>query len=173
MPKKLKLWSLSLLLACGPLALARAAAPPAAPPPDAYLGLLAGRWDFTGTLRGQPVHYHVDGRWVLSNGWMRLVLVDVGKPPAYSAEVYLGFDEKAGDYIGHWLDQFGAPGARVVATGKRDGQKLVLLFPYEWGAFRDTFNLAADGRGGTLLLESQEKDGTWSTFASYTLKRRH
>jgi hypothetical protein len=170
MPKTLKLRSLAPLLVCVPLALARAAEPPAAP--DAYLGLLAGHWDFTGTLHGQPVHYHVEGRWVLADGWMRLALVDVGKPPAYRADVYLGFDEKAGDYISHWLDQFGAPGARVVATGKRDGQKLVLLFPYEWGAFRDTFDLAADGSGGTLLLESQEKDGSWSTFASYTLKRR-
>jgi hypothetical protein len=82
-----------------------------------------------------------------------------------------GFDPKGGDYIAHWLDQFGAAGARVVATGKRDGQTLVLLFPYTEGQFRDTLTLAADGSSGTLLLESQEKDGSWSTFASYTLTR--
>ena len=69
MPKELKLWSLALLLACGPLAFAHAAESPAAP--DAYLGLLAGRWAFTGTLRGQPVHYHVEGRWVLAHGSRR------------------------------------------------------------------------------------------------------
>jgi len=159
------------------LLLVLACVPPAGADPsvarDPYLGLLAGRWDFTGTLRGKPVHYHVEGRWVLASGWMRLALVDAARPPGYQADVYLGFDAKAGDYVIHWLDQFGAPGARVVGSGKRAGQKLVVLFPYEWGAFRDTFELAADGSGGSLLLESQEKDGSWSTFASYTLKRRH
>lgn len=166
--RKLRFLALLVVLAAVPPAHADA---PAAP--DVYLGLLAGRWDFDGTLRGKPVHYHVEGRWVLANGWMRLALVDAARPPGYRADVYLGFDDKEGDYIIHWLDQFGAQGARVVGSGKRQGQKLVVVFPYAWGAFRDTFDLAADGDGGTLLLESQEKDGSWSTFASYTLKRRH
>jgi hypothetical protein len=48
---------------------------------------------------------------------------------------------------------------------------LVLLFPYAEGAFRDTFTLAADGSSGTLLLESQQPDGHWSTFADYRLAR--
>jgi hypothetical protein len=42
---------------------------------------------------------------------------------------------------------------------------------YAEGAFRDTFTLAADGSSGSLLIEAQEKDGGWSTFASYTLTR--
>jgi hypothetical protein len=164
--------AVALLIACAYLAPARAAPPPAAPT-DAYLGLLVGRWDYTGTLLGKPVRYHGAGRWVLANGWLRLSLVDAARPPAYRAEVYLGFDAKAGDYIAHWLDQFGAAGARVLATGKREGQKLVLLFPYTEGAFRDTFELSQDGSGGSLLIEAQEKDGHWSTFASYTLTRAH
>jgi hypothetical protein len=35
------------------------------------------------------------------------------------SDVYIGFDAKANDYIAHWLDRFGAPGARVVARGER------------------------------------------------------
>jgi hypothetical protein len=143
----------------------------AAPPPDPYLARLAGRWDFTGTLLGKPVRYHGEGRWVLANGWLRLSLIDAARPPAYRAEVYLGSDAKAGDYVAHWLDQFGGGGARVVATGRREGDNLVLIFPYVEGAFRDTFVLSGDGSGGTLLIESQDKDGHWSTFASYTIKR--
>ena len=56
-------------------------------------------------------------------------------------------------------------------AGRREGQKLVLLFPYAEGAFRDTLVVAADGNFATLLLESQEKDGSWSTFASYRMTR--
>ena len=108
---------------------------------------------------------------MLADAWLRLALVDVGQPPAYVADLYLGCDEKAGDYIVHWLDQFGAAGARVVATGHRTGQTLVFSFPYEGAAFRDTLTLAADGATGSLLIEARQADGSWSTFASYAFTR--
>jgi hypothetical protein len=40
------------------------------------------------------------------------------------------------------------------------------------GAFRDTLSLAEDGGSGSLLLEAQQQDGSWSTFASYQLTRK-
>jgi hypothetical protein len=108
---------------------------------------------------------------VLDDGWLRFALIDRAQPPGYRASVYLGFDAKAGDYVAHWLDRFGAAGARVVATGHREGQTLVLLFPYAESPFRDTLTLSADGTTGTLLLEDQKPDGSWSTFASYAMTR--
>jgi hypothetical protein len=142
------------------------------PTRDPFLAQLAGHWVLTGTVLGKPVRYSGDGRWVLNDGWLRLALVDRAQPPAYQADVYLGFDGKTDEYIAHWLDRFGAGGARVVATGHRDGQTLVLFFPYDGSPFRDTLTLAHDGVTGSLLLESQKPDGTWATFASYTLTRR-
>jgi hypothetical protein len=159
---------LILIMACAPVVRSVASSPPAR---DPFLAQLAGRWDFVGTVRDKPVRYRAEGRWQLQDGWLCLSLVETRTPPDYEASVYIGADTRAGDYVAHWLDRFGAAGARVVATGKRDGQTLVLLFPYEEGAFRDTLTLASDGRSGTLLIESQEKDGHWSRFASYTLTR--
>jgi hypothetical protein len=85
--------------------------------------------------------------------------------------VFIGFDAQRHDFIAHWLDRFGAAGARVVASGRRDGQNLVVIFPYASGAFRDTFTFMPDTGAWSLLLESQKPDGTWSTFATYTLTR--
>lgn len=98
--------------------------------------------------------------------------VDVNSPPQYEADVFIGFDNKVNDYIAHWLDGFGAAGARVVARGVREGQRLVITFPYAEGAFRDTFIWRPTTQSWSLLLESQSVDGTWSIFASYTLTRR-
>jgi hypothetical protein len=137
----------------------------------ALLGQLAGSWDMTGTLLGKPIHQHGEGRWVLRDGWLCFTIVDLSVPPAYQAAVYLGFDAKAGDYVAHWLDQFGAAGARVVGSGHGDEHTLVLIFPYPEGAFRDTFVLEPGAQRGTLLLESQQADGHWSRFASYHLRR--
>lgn len=149
-----------------------AAEPPSPTVRDPFLAQLAGRWTLSGAVLGKSVRYRGDATWVLDGGWLRLALVDRATPPGYQADVYVGFDSKAGDYIAHWLDRFGAAGARVVATGHRDGQTLVLLFPYDGSPFRDTLTLASDGARGSLLLESQKPDGSWSTFASYTLTRR-
>jgi hypothetical protein len=162
-----------LLFACLLCALALCTRTPAAAPAphDPFLEQLAGHWDFDGTLLHKPVHHRGHGHWVLADGWLCLDLTDTGKPPAYQASVYFGADAKAGDYIAHWLDQFGAAGARIVGSGRRAGQTLVLMFPYADGDFRDTLTLAPDGHSGSLLIESQGKDGGWSTFASYTLRK--
>jgi hypothetical protein len=146
------------------------AAPPAATP-DAFLARLAGDWNFVGTVLGKPVRYHGSGHWVLNDAWLCLSLIDQDTPSTYQASVYLGHDAHADDYIAHWLDKFGAAGARVLGSGRREGNTLVLLFPYQEGTFRDTLTLPADGASGTLLLESQHPDGHWSTFASYRLTR--
>jgi hypothetical protein len=147
------------------------AADSAASPDEGYLNALQGRWVMTGMLGGKPVRYFADGQRVLQGGFVRLHMIDASSPPSYEADVFIGFDAKAKDYIAHWLDGFGASGARVVARGERQGQRLVLIFPYPEGAFRDTFTWQPESRSWSLHLESQGLNGTWSTFASYSLVR--
>jgi hypothetical protein len=152
-----------VLLACAALA---------EPPADTrFLAQLAGKWQMEGTVLGKAVRYAASGRWVLNGAWLELSMVDVAHPPQYEAQLYLSYDGKAHDYIGHWLDRFGAAGARMVASGERHERTLVLNFPYAEGAFRDTLTLAGDSGSGTLLIEAQQPDGSWSTFASYRLRR--
>ena len=145
---------------------------PGNPPPDeAYLDGLRGLWEMQGTLGGKPVRYRAEGQRVLQGGFLSFHMVDATAKPGYEANLFLGYDPKARDYIAHWLDRFGAAGARVVATGHRKGDRLVLLFPYPEGAFRDTFSWRRDTANWTLLIESQAADTSWKTFATYTLER--
>jgi hypothetical protein len=143
-----------------------------APSPDeAYLNALQGPWTMDGVLGGDPVSYVASGERVLDGGWLKLQMVDAHAPPQYQADVFLGYDSKAGDYVVHWLDRFGAAGARVAGTGRREGERLVVTFPCAEGAFRDTFVRVLATNSWTLLIESQEPGGEWSTFARYTLVR--
>jgi hypothetical protein len=137
---------------------------------DSYLAGLVGNWDMTGTLGKTPVHYRAVGTFVLENGWLEFRMKDVGNPSQYEAWVFIGHDAKAADYILHWIDQFGAGGARVVGTGERNGTKLTATFPYAEGAFRNTWELHQDRREWTLLIEAQQPDKSWHTFAQYTIK---
>jgi hypothetical protein len=136
---------------------------------EAFLNELLGNWIMTGTLGTKPLRYRASGRRVLDGAFIELHMIDTGTPPGYEADVYLGFDGKANDYIAHWLDRFGAAGARVVGRGERHAQQLVLTFPYTEGAFRDTLTWRRASKTWFLQLEAQGKNGEWSDFATYTL----
>jgi hypothetical protein len=158
-----------ILAMCGGC-LARAENAPGAD--NAYLDALQGDWDMIGTLLGKPVKYHARGERILQGGFLRLHMIDAADAPTYEADLFLGYDAHADDYIGHWLDRFGAAGARVVASGKRNGETLVIQFPYAEAAFKDTFVYDAHSRTWSLLIESQAPGGAWSNFAKYTLVHR-
>jgi hypothetical protein len=121
---------------------------------NAYLDGLQGDWDMTGTLLGKPVKYRARGERVLQGGFLRLHMIDAAEAPTYEADLFLGYDAKADDYIGHWLDRFGAAGARVVASGRRKEEMLVIEFPYTEAAFRDTFVFDPHTRTWSLVIES-------------------
>src|SRR5271169_6911787 len=94
-------------VACGVLVLATVAShavQPATSPDDGYLDGLTGAWTMDGTLGGKPVHYLADGQRVLHGGFLRLHMIDAGSLPQqqYEADVFIGFDAKANDYIAHW-----------------------------------------------------------------------
>jgi hypothetical protein len=164
----------ALMLAVSISSLAQAAAAQAVADADnAYLEKLLGKWDMTGTMGSTALRYHAVAEHVLQNGFLRLHMIDAAADPKYEADVYIGFDSEQHDYIVHWLDRFGASGARVVGTGKRKDAQLIVMFPYTSGNFRDTFTLMPDSNTWSLLLESQKSDGTWSTFATYALARAH
>jgi hypothetical protein len=155
----------------GIFAVAAGTAPSVADADNAYLEELLGKWDMTGWMGSKALHYRAVAERVLQNGFVRLHMVDVAADPQYEADVYIGVDSQQHDFVAHWLDRFGAAGARVVGTGKRSNDKLILIFPYAAGNFRDTFTFLSDSSTWSLLLESQKPDGSWSTFASYTLAR--
>jgi uncharacterized protein DUF1579 len=138
---------------------------------NAYLDALQGDWNMTGTLLGKPVKYNARGQRVLHGGFLRLHMIDAAEAPSYEADLFIGYDPHADDYIGHWLDRFGAAGARVVGSGKRQGESLVLQFPYADAAFKDTFVYDPNKDSWSLLIESQKPGGEWSNFATYTLVR--
>ena len=164
--------SIGFTLVCAACLCSGLAAHPADSPDEAFLNALQGNWTMVGTVGSKSVRYRACGQRVLQGGFVEFHMKDVGSRPPYEADVFIGFDPQAHDYVAHWLDRFGAPGARVVGTGKRIGEKLVMIFPYAEGPFRDTFIRRPATESWSLLIESGTNRGTWSTFASYTLRRQ-
>ncbi len=157
--------------ACQPTLTASDAASAANPTADdAFLDELAGDWLMDGQVMGEPVRYRAHGQRVLGGAWLEFHMTDANNtPPAYEARVFLSWDDEAHDYVAHWLDDFGAGGARVTATGARDGDTLTIHFPYADAAFRNIW--VHSDEGWTLTVEAQQPDTTWRNFANYTIRR--
>jgi hypothetical protein len=140
-------------------------------PDDQFLDQLVGTWDMEGTVGETPVHYIAIGERTLSGSWVEFHMQDRATGTrGYEARVFLGYDTKKQDFIAHWLDQFGAPGARVAGRGYRLHNTLHLGFPYEEGAFENTWTFIPDKKEWTLEIWRVESDGDLEPFAKYALR---
>lgn len=139
---------------------------------DSYLDGLKGSWIMQGVFANKTVKYDAVGTRVLGGTWLQIHIVDAEKSPKYRADVFIGYDPEADDFIVHWIDSSGAGGARGVATGHLDGERLVVVAPYTVGStLRDTFQRDRSGEGWTLLTDSQDKNGGWAPFGHFRLTR--
>ena len=139
---------------------------------DSLLEHLVGAWRMTGSVRGRPVAYAMDGVRVLQRRFVELHMKDVTRPPTYEARVFIGVDSVGGRYIAHWLDRFGAAYSIPHAIGEQRGDTLLLRFPYPDGAFRDTFVYHRRSDSWDFRLESADSTGSWRLFAEYEVRRR-
>ena len=141
-------------------------------PARELLGHLTGSWTMTGHVMNEPVQYHAKAEWVLQGQFISLHMIDTTSPPGYEAEVFIGLDSAKSEFVAHWLDSFGGTGARVVGTGPRSSSHVEIVYPYEEGRFRNLFTYDAPNDLWSLVIESEGKDGTWSVFARYDVRRR-
>lgn len=154
------------------LATRSSAQPSRAASMDALLEHLVGRWRMTGSVRGKPVTYTMDGTRVLQRQFVELHMLDASRRPDYEARVFIGVDSTASRYIAHWLDRFGAAYSIPHATGEARGDTLLLSFPYADGAFRDTFVYHRPTDSWRFRLEAADSTGGWSLFAEYDVRHR-
>jgi hypothetical protein len=147
-----------------------AQAPPA--PKDSLLRHLVGRWTMRGSVRGRPATYRLDVAWTLQRRFVELHMVDVHSPPAYEARVFVGSDTVPGQYLAHWMDNFGAAYSVPPATGRARGDTLILHFPYPTGTFQDTFVYDRATNAWNMRLDVADGSGGWKLFAEYRATRR-
>lgn len=139
--------------------------------PDSILDAFVGTWTVTGKTRGKLSRYRLDARRVIQGRYVELHMVDVtAKPPAYEARLIIGATAQPGEYIAHWIDNFGAQYSVPPATGRQVDDTLFLDFPYPDGAFHDTFAYDRKRRSWHILLESADGKG-WKVFADYDVQR--
>ena len=132
---------------------------------------LEGDWLLTRQIAGRPqVQNTVTASWVLQHQFLLVRMRDTETPARYEADVYIGYSNATGQYVAHWLDNFGG-GFSAMGRGTRAGLSVEFRFEYPDGPFFNTFTWDPESDRWRCHLESVGRDGARRTFARDTLVR--
>jgi hypothetical protein len=136
---------------------------------DELLDKLQGPWKLTGTIRGQSVEHKVEAQWVLNHQFLQVHEKDAATPPAYEANVMIGYDNSSERYVAHWLDIYGGRVSETLGYGTRSGDQIEFVFEYPDGPFHTTFRWLADKKQWQWKMRTKNSAGKWVDFADLTL----
>jgi hypothetical protein len=139
---------------------------------DSLLDRLTGAWSMSGAVRGRPAALTLSGVWVLNHQFLRLEMRDVNVPPAYQADVYIGYDNASERYVAHWLDNFGGRFSETLGFGRHTGSAIAFVFEYPDGPFHTTFTFDPLAGSWAVLMQDRGPGGAWREFAHYAVQRR-
>ena len=144
---------------------------------DPLLDHMVGQWVLEGTIAGQKTTHDVEAEWVLAHQYLRFREVSREKDergrPAYEAEVYLGWDAKAKEYVCIWIDVWGGASAETIGRATRRGSVFPFVFRDAGGAeaFHTTFLYDEKADAWEWRLDNVEK-GAEKPFARVRLTRK-
>lgn len=138
---------------------------------DELIGHLAGEWDLVRQIRGKTVRNTVTASWILNHQFMQVRMRDADSPPAYEAQVLIGYRADRSEYVALWADTWGGQYS-AMGRGTRHGNAIEFRFEYDDGPFFNTF--AWDAATGRWIFrgESQDSAGQRRPFMTDTLTPR-
>jgi hypothetical protein len=145
---------------------------------DALLDKLTGSWVMRGTIVGKQTTQDVTGGWVLGHQYLHLHEISrekvAGGAPVYEAEVYVGYDKTASQYVCVWLDIFGGISTESIGHALR-GSKDTIAFRFaesaDAGVFHTTFLYDRRHEAWNWVMDS-EANQKLEAFARVRLTRQ-
>jgi len=130
---------------------------------DDFLDHLVGNWHISRSTRGKTVENLMDAHWAIQHQFVQVHMIDTKTPPAYEANVFIGFDAAKSRYVAHWCDTFGA-GYSAIGYGTRNGDSIEFRFSYDDGPFYNTFTWHPADHSWTFKGENGQPDGSRKLF---------
>lgn len=119
------------------------------------------------------IYQKVEARWVLRETFVEVQCSPTrqgeGGNPDYEALYLMGYDKKAGEYVLHLFDTFGATSKPIPGIGKRQDNSVRFKFDYEVGPWYNTFTWNPDRKSWKNTITYEQKDGLKGTFAEKEL----
>lgn len=138
---------------------------------------LAGKWLLHGTIGKQPATHDFDADWVLQHHYLRFHEVSRQKnakgEPQYDATVFIGWNEKTGQYACVWLDVYGGLTSESIGVATPKENELAFVFTDERGgtSFTNTFVYDPKTNSWENRLDNVVK-GEAKPFARFNLTKQ-
>lgn len=140
---------------------------------DSLFDNMTGTWNLTGKVMGRDASHTVEAEWVLNHQFLRIHEKDRNPAAtgavAYEAIVMVGYDNASERYVAHWTDVYGGRFSETLGYGTRNGNDIRFVFEYPDGPFHTTFRWLPDSHRWTWLMETKNKSGQWTEFATLDL----
>ena len=146
--------------------------------PDSLLDRMTGNWILRGTIGGTETIHDVTVDWVLAHEYLQMHEVSrerdsVGRP-AYEAIVFVGWNQRLGEYGCLWLDNTGVWdfSDHGIGKAKPNGYEIPFLFKGSGtDRFHTTFVYDRKNDSWKWMMDD-EQHGKSEPFARVTLTRR-
>jgi hypothetical protein len=145
---------------------------------DSLMDRMVGTWVLRGTIAGGQTTHDVTAEWVLQHQYVRVHEVarerDAAGKPAYEADMYIGWDAKARQYLCVWLDVFGGMSIESLGRATRRGDEIPFIFTSPEGreALHNTFAYDRAADRWEWRIDNIDASGAASPFARVTLTRQ-
>lgn len=144
---------------------------PGSAPQDSVLSRLAGRWEGTGTILGQPAQVRMEWAPVLAERFVRLTFEShIGAAPRARRFEGHAYYQARGEarYVATWFDSSGQ--VRPIDAVRGADAIVSTWGTPETEVGETTYRLLADDRV-ELIDRVRSKDGTWREFGRSQLTR--
>lgn len=148
------------------------------PPVDSsLLDHLAGKWVMQGTVGKQAVTHDLEAEWSLQHHYLRFRETSRDKnakgEPQYDAIVFIGWNQKTGQYSCVWLDVYGGLTTESIGVATPKEDELAFVFTNEQGekSFTNTFMYDAKTNTWDNRLDNIVK-GAAQPFARFKLTKQ-
>ncbi len=144
---------------------------------DSLLDHLTGNWILQGRIAGKETVHDIMAEWVLGH---QFVLIhetsrekNVSGQPAYEADVYVGWDQPASEYICIWLDVWGGITSQSIGRARPSGDEIAFLFRDKDNSvvFHTTFIYNKNTDSWKWVMDNDD-GGKLQPFARVKLKRK-
>jgi hypothetical protein len=144
---------------------------------DSLLDRMTGSWFLQGKIAGKETVHDIKADWVLGHQFVLIQETsrekNVDGRPAYEANVYIGWDQPAGEYICIWLDVWGGWTPQTIGRTKPCGNEFPFLFrdKNDSVVFHTTFSYDKNTDTWKWVMDNDE-GGKLQPFARVKLTKK-
>ena len=131
---------------------------------DDLLDRLAGTWNVTGAVHGNPSTQKLQADWVLHHQFLRLYQKSsenvAQRDFPFEGAFFIGYDNTEKRYVAHLMTVFGGRDSETLGYGRRTGDQIIFEFKQADGSVTQKFMYTPKSKTWHIVSSATTSEGT-------------